>query len=622
MKPLSPLSGITPLRKFAPYIPLLGFIAISLVFAITSFQAFLQVEDMIVKDKIQDLDAVADLKVRQINDWKRMQIRRGESFNKGSFLPDQFGQWLQQGMPREEKEKILRVLAGMQHVNGYKAATLFDRDGMARLTTLRGEQLDPDNVAMARAAIGNRQVSMSDFHMGGARSNEVKIDLAAPLISLDGNVTGAVVFQIDPHEFLYPLMLAWPYPSPSAETLLVRRDGDYVQLLTDLRHKKAAALSLRQPLTDTRLPGAMAVLGKTSSIDGIDYRGVRVVSAMRKVPDTPWFIVSKVDKEEFLAPVARLKQLSMALGLSLALIGGLVVFYWLRAYQERYRYLKDQHDAAVEREMLIRHFELLTKHANDMILVADDTTRIIEANERALETLGYTRDELLGMKVADLRDPAQDLSYVDDRLAELMAKGELRVEENVRRKDGSILPVEISARVIEVQGQTYLQGILRDNTERRRAEEALRKSEAMLKEAQRMAHIGNWELDLVNNVLTWSDENYRIFEIDRARFGASYEAFLAAVHPEDRAMVNKAYTDSVKNRTPYGIVHRLLFPEQRVKYVREWCETLRPERKTVAFRRDGPGRHRAQQGRTGIPGHPAGDDGRVPGGRCARRQVP
>ena len=105
-------------------------------------------------------------------------------------------------------------------------------------------------------------------------------------------------------------------------------------------------------------------------------------------------------------------------------------------------------------------------------------------------------------------------------------------------------------------------------------EQVLRQSEARLNQAQRSGHIGNWELDLVGNRLYWSDEIFRIFEIDPAKFGASYEAFINAVHPDDREMVNKAYTDSLADRTPYEIVHRLQFADGRVKFVNEYCETL------------------------------------------------
>ena len=110
--------------------------------------------------------------------------------------------------------------------------------------------------------------------------------------------------------------------------------------------------------------------------------------------------------------------------------------------------------------------------------------------------------------------------------------------------------------------------------EHRRVEEALRRSEHVLNEAQRIAHIGNWDLDLVHNVLHWSDEIYRIFEIDPEKFQASYGTFLETVHPDDREAVNRVYQESVTFGRPYNIVHRLLMGDGRVKYVRERCETV------------------------------------------------
>ncbi len=104
-------------------------------------------------------------------------------------------------------------------------------------------------------------------------------------------------------------------------------------------------------------------------------------------------------------------------------------------------------------------------------------------------------------------------------------------------------------------------------------EEALHESDARLKAAQQLAQLGSWELDLTNNALTWSDEIFHVFEIDQAHFGASYEAFLHAIHPEDRELVNTTYSESVKNRTAYHIEHRLLLPDGRIKYVAERGET-------------------------------------------------
>ncbi len=108
---------------------------------------------------------------------------------------------------------------------------------------------------------------------------------------------------------------------------------------------------------------------------------------------------------------------------------------------------------------------------------------------------------------------------------------------------------------------------------RKRAEQELRRSERRLREAQRIAMVGNWTLDWATSELEWSEEVYRIFEVDRETFAASYETFLERVHPDDRRAVDTAYKNSVATRVPYGITHRLLMPDGRIKFVREQGET-------------------------------------------------
>jgi diguanylate cyclase (GGDEF)-like protein/PAS domain S-box-containing protein len=115
---------------------------------------------------------------------------------------------------------------------------------------------------------------------------------------------------------------------------------------------------------------------------------------------------------------------------------------------------------------------------------------------------------------------------------------------------------------------------------RLQAEEAVRKSRDELNEAQRVGMIGSWILDLRSNRLTWSDEIFRIFEIDPSGFKASYDAFLNAIHPDDRQKVNQVYMKSVATHEPYEIVHRLQLADGRIKYVRERGETRYDENGT------------------------------------------
>lgn len=94
-----------------------------------------------------------------------------------------------------------------------------------------------------------------------------------------------------------------------------------------------------------------------------------------------------------------------------------------------------------------------------------------------------------------------------------------------------------------------------------------------LAQAQQIASLGSWVLDIQNDQLSWSDEVFRIFEINPEQFEASYEGFLESIHPEDKDYVSQAYEESLETRRPYEIEHRLLMPDGRIKYVTERCET-------------------------------------------------
>ncbi len=101
----------------------------------------------------------------------------------------------------------------------------------------------------------------------------------------------------------------------------------------------------------------------------------------------------------------------------------------------------------------------------------------------------------------------------------------------------------------------------------------LERSNTLLKKSQEIANLGIWELDVVNNSLSWSDETFEIIEMDKEKFGASYEAFIEAIHPDDREMVAKAYENSLVTKEKYQITHRLLMIDGRIKWVEEQCET-------------------------------------------------
>jgi len=125
--------------------------------------------------------------------------------------------------------------------------------------------------------------------------------------------------------------------------------------------------------------------------------------------------------------------------------------------------------------------------------------------------------------------------------------------------------------------------VCRDDTERKKIEKARQQSEQRFIKAQEIAHLGSWEFDLENNELVWSDEVYRIFGLQRQKFGPTYEMFLDSVHPDDRKMVDGAYSGSLRdNRDSYEMEHRVVRPDGEVRFVHERCEHLRDSAERIA----------------------------------------
>jgi len=323
------------------------------------------------------------------------------------------------------------------------------------------------------------------------------------------------------------------YWNPAAERILGYRADEALgqplhKLLTPQRYQESAI----QGFSAFRQNGQGAVVGKTIEIEALHKDG-------REIP--------------------------VELSISALKING----HWhavgiLRDISER------KH---ADQEM--RLLAAIVESSDDAILSKSLDGTILSWNAGAEKLYGFSAAEIKGKPMSWLVPADRPNEIVD--LLERIGRGEqIKRYETIRvRKDGVHLPISLTVSPLRDASGNIVgaSAIGRDITERKRAETELRQSEAGLKEAERIALLGNWELDLIANVLKWSDEIYRIFELDADHFGATYEAFLNAIHPDDRDMVNLAYTDSLRNHTAYDIVHRLLMQDGRIKYVNERCET-------------------------------------------------
>lgn len=228
----------------------------------------------------------------------------------------------------------------------------------------------------------------------------------------------------------------------------------------------------------------------------------------------------------------------------------------------------------------------------DYSIIATDTDGVILTFNRGAEKmLGYTANELVGKFTPAL---LHDMHEVQQRALELTAAG-IPVEPGFEvfvavarqgkpdtnewsyvRKDGSRFPVLLTVTALrdEHGDVTGFLGIARDITEQKKAAQELRESSESVARAQQIAHFGNWDWNIETGSLRWSDEMYRIFGLQPQEFSANYEAFLQAVHPDDRELVRNAVNSAIVQRTPYCIEHRVVLPDGSERTVHEQGEAF------------------------------------------------
>ena len=232
----------------------------------------------------------------------------------------------------------------------------------------------------------------------------------------------------------------------------------------------------------------------------------------------------------------------------------------------------DRISAEEENQKIAQNVWTVFHSVDDMVFVLDLDGQIIATNTAAEQRLQYSRREFIGENIQQFLD--LEIQEGALRLHKKLLEG----TENFSTipliaKDGTHIEADTKVTRGQWDNQEVLIAVSRDVTERRQFEEALQKSERRLNEAQHLAQVGSWELDIPTKHLEWSDVIYEIFEIDPLQFGASYEAFLNAIHPDDRKAVDEAYSASLREKTSYKIEHRLLMPDGRIKFVLEQGET-------------------------------------------------
>jgi len=235
----------------------------------------------------RQLFAIAELKVGELVQWRKERLGDAGSLFKNAPFAALVRRFFEQPEDVDARRQLQGWIGKIQTSHQYDHVFLLDARGIERLAVPDSSEPVPVHLAdNAVKVLHSGQVTFLDFHRD-APDRPIYLGVLVPILdeSEASPPLGVLVLRIDPATYLYPLLQRWPTPSLTAETLLVRREGNEVVFLNELRFQKNTALTLRAPLDQKALPAARAALGQEGVMEGIDYRGVPVVAALRVIPD-------------------------------------------------------------------------------------------------------------------------------------------------------------------------------------------------------------------------------------------------------------------------------------------------------------------------------------------------
>ncbi|MBV5276850.1 PAS domain S-box protein, partial [bacterium] len=275
-----------------------------------------------------------------------------------------------------------------------------------------------------------------------------------------------------------PLIQTWPTASASAETLLIRHDGESVLYLNELRHRAGTALTLRLPDNNPTLPAALALqANKPGSAQGRDYRGIEALAAYRPVAGTEWHIIAKVDRDEVLRNMwQNLFWIGLIAFAAVAAIMLALLLLWRQQHRtQRLALLAQKLESLAEQnkaDQLLRHFYDLPFIG--MAITSPQSRRWLHFNDRLCQILGYSAEQLSAKSWAEMTHPADVAQF------ECVMRGEAEgytLDKRFIRQDGATVYASIDVKCVRnAEGQVdYFVATVDDITERQRNEAKLRR---------------------------------------------------------------------------------------------------------------------------------------------------
>jgi len=449
-----------------------------------------------------ELSAIATLKADELVDWREDYMKDAAVLFKNTSFSALTRRYFENPGDAEAQRQLQMWIGLYPDQYHFDQVRLIDTQGVTRMSVPDAKR-PPTSLAVRTRipdVLRSGQVTLMDFYLCDD-CQKVHLTLLVPILDeTDGHhPLGVLALRINPTIHLYPYINQWPTPSRTGETLLVRRDGNGVLFLNELKFQKNTALKLRFSLDERKeLPAAKAVLGQEGIVEGLDYRGIPVVAAVRAVSGSPWFLVACMDSSEIYAPVReRFWMMLGCVGVLLLDTGTILGLIWR---QRRIQFYREKVESAeVLRQSEVK-YRSLTEGLSEVVYRSDPNTLTATYVNKAVEDIyGYTVEEWLENPMLWV-----NTIYPDDKervVAEFVEAQKtlesIIITYRIIRKDKTVCWVEDHAGwEKDSQGHALsMNGLMYDITDRKQTEDALRTERKNLRAIITSSPVGMLLLD-------------------------------------------------------------------------------------------------------------------------------
>jgi PAS domain S-box-containing protein len=529
------------------------FALIALVVVAASVGYYRQLEADLRREAVHELETVADLQAGQVSAWYRE--RRGDAvILVEALVADQtLRQLITDGHDGDVRRRLDHWAQVYSAYGQYDALFLFDRTG-ASMGTAPAELAAHAEMLRARAAevLRTGRAHLEDFYRDPA-TGTAHLAILAPVgdPAHAGSPVGVFALRIDPNRFLHPFVERWPSTLQTARTVLVRRDGNLATVLNAVVGEGDPPLTRQLPLDGPQTAAVRAARGETGTVETLDHLGRPSLGVMRRVPDTPWFLVTRMQVSELRAGLRQ--RLWPLLAFSSVLLLAVASGLGLRWRTQRARFDRTQAELAGSLQQSTSSLTRLLTISPTIIYTmrrvrgrfeADDVSENIE------RILGFSVEEALapGWWVTHLH--AEDRAQAVRETGLLAGRDDIEHEFRFHTKDGTVRWVHDHLQVVrrDAEGPVEVSGAWSDVTERRLAADAERTSEQRLQLALQAAQQGLWDLDLDTGTAIVSPEYATMLGYEPGTFVETIAAWMERLHPDDHDRCRRYFDECLDGR--------------------------------------------------------------------------